>query len=174
MCKWYKEMDCFLLTQTTQKQKHTLDKIAQRAMLEQSFRNYAAVFDKVKLVISESQAKEHFLNFPFVSHSKNSSDEFDLLPLLKNANSEAVFIGHTNLVDFPISILVELIKSYNNEMFLGYKSPSTSSQKLNFGIYNKSIIPTLEKTASPQIRKVADTRRFKFLSVPEAVQAVFL
>ena len=172
MCKWYKEMDCYLLTDTTPTQKYNFDKIVQRAQLEQSFRNYAAVFDKVKLVISDSQAKEHFLNFPHISIAKKSFEEADLLNLLRNSKSEAVFIGYTNLVDFPISILSKMLQTYNNEMFMGYDSKPSKSHSLSFGIYNKSMIPALEK--SHKAVQIQDKKRFKYLSIPESVKAVFL
>ena len=140
MCKWFKEMDCYLFLNDNSPGRFKMDKITQRAKLESSFRNYAAVFEKVKIVINESQIKEHYLNFPYIVHTDNRNVSLNLSTLLEDATSDAIFVGHTNLVDFPISILANLIKSYNGEMFMGYNSPKHNTDLLPFGIYHKSII----------------------------------
>lgn len=139
MCKWFKEMDCYVLAGEETRPKHGLSPFDKRAKLELSFRSYAAVFDKVKLVIKKKQAKEEFLNFPHLcNEEENNQTVVSIAKAVKDAKSDAIFIGSTDIYDFPLSLLARLLKTYNGETFLGYTSPTdTNSSQPLFGIYNK-------------------------------------
>ncbi len=170
MCKWYKEMNCYIVATAEIDSLSKTDKIEQKALLEHSFRNYAAVFDKVKIVISKSQAKEHYLNFPYIIQDENSTEPNRLQTLATDATSEAIFVGHSAFYDFPISLLANLIKSYNGELFMGYKS---ENQKLNqppFGIYHTSLFTHKEKLNSfeTMIKK-----SYRLLPLPESTLLLF-
>ena len=171
MCKWYKEMDCYILMPQQSEPKYTTDKIAQRAQLETSFRNYAAVFDKVKIVIDNSQEKEHFLNFPYVCHSQKSDTELNLSTLISDATSDAIFIGHGDLVDFPISILADLLKAYNGEMFMGYKSAKQNPHQVQFGIYHKSLVSKISKGKTDTSLEAVESEAYKLLPLPKSAEA---
>ncbi len=148
MCKWYKEMNCYVIASAETVRLNKMDKIEQKALLEHSFRNYAAVFDKVKIVISKSQAKEHYLNFPYIIQDENSTEPNSLQSLADDATSEAIFVGHSAFYDFPISLLANLITSYNGELFMGYKSENQKPNQPLFGIYHTSLFSQKEKLNS--------------------------
>ncbi len=173
MCKWYKEMDCYIVIPSQPASKFTTDKIVERALLEQAFRNYAAVFDKVKIVITKSQAKEHYLNFPHICHSDKSATQVDLNKLLTDADSDAIFVGHTEMGDFPISLLANLLKSYNGELFMGYKSNLTQSSKLQFGIYSKAIVSKSSISLSKLSIDSLDKKSYRLLPLPESTDSIF-
>ena len=173
MCKWYKEMECYIVVPTQPAGKFTTDKIAERALLEQSFRNYAAVFDKVKIVITKSQAKEHYLNFPHICQSDEYVTKVDLSKLLTDANSDAIFIGHTEMGDFRISLLANLLKSYNGELFMGYKSDRPHLNKLQFGIYNKALVSKCSNLQREIAIDSLDKESYKLLPLPESSDSVF-
>ena len=44
MCKWFKEMNCYILAGGEEDKKVGSSSLLRRAKLEKSFRNYAAVF----------------------------------------------------------------------------------------------------------------------------------
>ncbi len=170
MCKWYNEMNCYVITSADTDIVRKTDKIEQKALLEQAFRNYAAVFDKVKIVISPSQAKEHYLNFPHLIQEQNSNQPDSFHSLVKDATSEAIFVGHSDFYDFPISLLANLIKSYNGELFMGYKSKSLIPTQPLFGIYHSSLFK------QPEVIKNIDTmdkKSFKLLPLPESTLHLF-
>jgi len=174
MCKWFKEMDCYLLTGEETRSKHRLTPFDKRAKLELSFRSYAAVFDNVKLVIKKQQAKEEFLNFPHVCEKgeKNQS-VVSIAEAVEDAKSEALFIGSTDIYDFPLSLLARLLKSYNGETFLGYASPSdTNSSQPLFGIYNKKFAKNILKKNDEDIT-IEDflTGDIKLIPLPDDIDS---
>ncbi len=164
MCKWYNEMDCYILLPTEPQNSFNTDKINRRQLLESSFRNYAAVFDKVKIVIPDSQAKDHYLNFPHICNPQQTSSHPDLSAIFYNATSDAIFIGHADMVDFPISLLTNLVKSYNGELFLGYDSNKSQKKNIQFGIYNKSLIA---KTSQPAL---SNSKARTLIPIPTQLQ----
>ena len=140
MCKWYKEMNCYIIARPDNKTKKSVSAFDQRAKIEHSFRQYAAVFSKVKLVVEPEQEKDIFLSFPrLIDESQSLKNRISLKKAFADADSDAVFIGTTDINDFPISLLSNLIKKYNGEKFLGYKigDEDKSGQQL-FGIYKNS------------------------------------
>jgi len=119
--------------------------------LERWYRRYAAVFETVKLVLKESQATEHYLNYPYiVDDEPEQSMVVGIRAALKNADSDAVFIGSSDITDFPLELIVNLVKQYKGELFLGYtggpEEPSTG-QPL-FGIYHKRLVEQLDDSGS--------------------------
>ncbi len=173
MCKWYKEMSCFLIVPKQPESIFKTDKIVQRAKLEQSFRNYAAVFENVKLVLTHSQAKEHYLNFPHICCTDNSDPTSYLSRLINYTVSEAVFIGHTDIGDFPISILANLLKAYNGELFMGYKSNNQQFNQKQFGIYHKNLISTITDSKEEIELDSLDKNRCRLLPFPKTVDFFF-
>lgn len=140
MCKWYKEMNCYVIARPDNKTKKSVSAFDQRAKIEHSFRQYAAVFSKVKLVVEPEQEKDIFLSFPrLIDESQTAKSRLSLKKAFADADSDAVFIGTTDINDFPISLLSNLVKKYNGEKFLGYKidDDEKSGQHL-FGIYKNS------------------------------------
>ena len=167
-------MNCYILAGGEEDKKVGSSSLLRRAKLEKSFRNYAAVFDKVKLVIKEKQAKEDYLNFPHIcDENETSHSSARISRALQDADSDAVFIGSADIYDFPISLLSKLIKEYNGELFLGYVSPQSdgNSQPL-FGIYHKKMADKISNQSDGfySINTLTNTDA-KFLILPDEVDS---
>lgn len=174
MCKWFKEMNCYILTGDESEPMSRTSSFDRRMKLEHSFRNYAAVFDKVKLVINKEQEKDEYLNFPHVCNETGKKHStVDIARALEDADSDAVFIGTTDIYDFPLSLLAKLLKEYNGESFLGYVSDRDggSPQPL-FGIYNKRVSRNLpvDKPSAISFESVLDDD-YKLLILPDEVDS---
>lgn len=170
MCKWYNEMNCYVIASEQQVGNTSIDKITQKALLEQAFRIYASVFDKVKLVISPSQVKEHYLNFPYIVQDENSVQPDNLHSLASDATSDAIFVGNADYYDFPISLLANLLKSYNGELFMGYQSENLKPIQPHFGIYHKSLFANSQKS---QPIGSLDKKSYRLLPLPESTMHQF-
>ncbi len=141
-------MECFILAGGENQQKRYLKKVGEITQLEKSYRRFAAVFDRVKLVIKKEQAKEHFLNYPYVCDKQDVKEPvIGVETALQNASSDAVFIGSADISDFPLKLLMELINNYNGESFMGYyaSEPGQSDYQSCFGIYNKKLLTKLNQ-----------------------------
>ena len=144
-------------------------KIGEVTRLEKSFRSYAAVFDRVKLVIKKDQAREKYLNYPHICDELAQNDSgAGVTAALKDADSEAVFIGASDINDFPLALLVKLIKNYNGESFMGYVDKTDKHQPL-FGIYNKNIVEKLNNKLSLKSLSDLPEENIKLLELPENV-----
>ncbi len=110
--------------------------------LEKSYRRYASIFENVSIVLRSDLAREGYLDFPHICNDLEENCPVEsVMEALKNANSEAVFIGSAKISDFPLELAVKLVREYNDEPFLGYSSPTEADQPAQplFGIYNKKI-----------------------------------
>jgi molybdopterin-guanine dinucleotide biosynthesis protein A len=165
-------MNCYILAGGEDNPKDDFLKIGDISRLEKSYRSYAAVFDKVKIVIKKDQAKEKYLNYPHICDELDKkSAAAGVEAALRDANSEAVFIGSTDINEFPPKLLYELIKSYNGEAFLGYIDKTNKHQPL-FGIYNKGLGSKISVSGDKKI----DISEFgddniKLLNLPENIDA---
>ncbi|UCC43772.1 MAG: NTP transferase domain-containing protein [Candidatus Zixiibacteriota bacterium] len=153
MTEKFARMNCYVLAGGENHSKEHFRVDGELTRLEKSYRRYAAVFEKVSLVLKRSQAKERYLNYP---HLCDPSDKMSVAgavaAALERADSEAVFIGSADFVDFPLELAARLVREYDGESFLGYAdadSPQNLHQPL-FGIYHK-------KLAGHLLDKVATT-----------------
>jgi molybdopterin-guanine dinucleotide biosynthesis protein A len=114
--------------------------------LEKSYQRYASIFENVSLVLNPELAREGYLDFPHVcKKSKDICPVESVALAIKNANSEAVFIGSADISDFPLELAVKLVREYNGESFLGYRGPSDENRPTQplFGIYSKKMAAEL-------------------------------
>lgn len=170
MSKWFKEMDCYVLAGGEENPKRDFDLLGELTRLEKSFRSYAAIFEKVKLVIKEKQAREKYLNYPYVCDiDETPKATVGVATALEDADSDAIFIGTSDISDFPISLLANLVKNYNGEAFLGYVDKNNKHQPL-FGIYNKKVKSKIEKTGQLSLENLEEDE-IKLLELPENFDA---
>ena len=136
----FKQMNCYILAGGEKKSERDFASSGDLTHLEKGYRRYAAIFEKVKLVIKKTQAKEHYLNYPHIcDHTEQGGAAVGLETALKDSGSDAVFIGSSDLVDFPLELPVNLIKNYDGETFLGYRlSKGKELSQPLFAIYSKS------------------------------------
>ncbi len=142
MAKPFKQMNCYILAGGEKNRERDFSSQGELTRLETGYRRYAAIFDKVKLVIKEDQAREHYLNYPHVCDASDRRDPVvGLQAALDDTGADAVFIGSTEVTDFPLELPVNLIKNYNGEPFLGYRIPEMdeNSQPL-FAIYSRKFL----------------------------------
>lgn len=146
----FAEMDCFVLTGGKRNATEDFEPIGDLTRLEKGYRRYAAVFEKVRLVLKKEQATERYLNYPHVCDTRSEvSPIIGLETALERASSEAVFIGRSDIIDFPLELAVELVKSYDGEMFLGYYDTSRPGNRQPlFGVFNKKLIRHLTDAGS--------------------------
>jgi len=148
MTNRFAEMDCFVLAGGERNAERDFEPVGEVTRLEQVYRRYAAVFENVFLVLKKDQAKERYLNYPHVC-----GDHWERAPViglrtaLEQARSEAVFIGNSGITDFPLHLVVDLVKSYNGELFLGYCDSSRPDRHQPwFGVFSKRLIQRLADT----------------------------
>lgn len=114
--------------------------------LEKSYRRYAAIFENVSIVLRSDLAREGYLDFPHICNdSEDNCPAQSVVEALKNANSEAVFIGSAEISDFPLELAVKLVREYTGESFLGYSASEDKDKPAQplFGIYSKKIASEL-------------------------------
>jgi molybdopterin-guanine dinucleotide biosynthesis protein A len=147
----FQEMTCFILAGGKDNSRKDFTDIDGLPRLEKGYRRYAAVFEKVKLVLKSEQAREKYLNYPHVCDDDPVHSVLaGLKAALEHAPSDAVFIGSSEIMDFPLELLVNLVKNYQGESYLVYcrdESGSGEHQPL-FGIYNKRLAPKLAEALS--------------------------
>lgn len=140
----FQEMDCFVLAGGRSNRAEDFQQHGELTRLERGYRRYAAIFEKVTLVLKSDQARERYLNYPHVcDESPELGVAIGIEAALKNSESDAVFIGSTDIADFPLELLVELVKNYQGDAFLGYQGASDGSAQPFFGIYSKKLAPKL-------------------------------
>lgn len=140
----FAQMDCFILAGGPNNPQSDFETEGDLTRLEQSFRKYAAVFERVRLVLKQGQAVERYLNYPFVcDDDPRSSAAVGLATALRNSQSEAVFVGSSDIRDFPLELVVDLVKRYDNEMFLGYRIGD--QPQVVFGICHRRLAGRLQE-----------------------------
>ncbi len=126
--------------------------------LESGYKQYARIFEDVKLVLSADQAKESFLNYPHVcnkSDSRNFSDS--LKTILEDSDGEYVFIGSSDIDNFSLELPLNLIRQYDGESFLGYTNDTeTNKNNFHFGIYNKKLLGKLNEIPDGDTKSVEE------------------
>lgn len=143
----FREINCFLLAGGKRNQTEDFLPQGELTRLEQGYRHYAAVFEKVTLVLKEDQARERYLNYPHVCDSQPGwNAAYGIQAALRSSDSDTVFIGSSDITDFPLDLLVTLVKNYNGEPFLGFSAPSGASRNCQplFGIYDRKLVAKLE------------------------------
>ncbi|MCP4686072.1 MAG: hypothetical protein GY867_11605, partial [bacterium] len=68
----FAEMDCFVLAGGRSNPGEDFQPAGDLTRIEKGYRRYAAVFEKVKLVLKKDQATERYLNYPHICD--NASD----------------------------------------------------------------------------------------------------
>jgi molybdopterin-guanine dinucleotide biosynthesis protein A len=148
MTNRYAEMDCFVLAGGPQNPSRDFEPDGELTRLEKGYRKYAAVFEKVKLVLKREQATERYLNYPHVCDLKDeSSAVIGVVTALGQAESDEVFIGSSEITDFPLDLIVDLVDQYDGELFLGYAADSaTSRPQPLFGIFSTRLLAHLDQS----------------------------
>ncbi len=168
-------MSCYILAGGKQNGDRDFSSVGEITRIEKSFRRFASVFDKVKLVIKEDQAREGYLNYPHICDKQNHrSAVVGVATALGDADSDAVFIGSSDMLDFPLDLLVNLIKSYDGETFLGYYDRSRGDQTPQplFGIYNRRLSERINLDEK-QPNSVTDllSGKVKLIPLPNGIDA---
>jgi len=152
MSNRFVEMDCFVLTGGEGNVERDFEPVGELTRLENSYRRYAAVFEKVFLVLKKEQATERYLNYPYVCDNQpQRASVAGVRAALAQAESEAVFIGSSDISNFPLHLAVDLVKAYNGELFLGYRHAARPEQAQPlFGVFSKKLFENLSKTDTQQ------------------------
>ncbi len=113
--------------------------------IERGYRKYARIFEDVKLVLTQKQAKEKFLNYPHVCEQEETPLLANSLKAaLKDSKTDYIFVGSADITNFSLELPVNLIKEYGGESFMGYDfEDQDGSNKFQFGIYNKKLLSKL-------------------------------
>ncbi len=138
-------MDCFVLAGGKRNPSEDFEPAGDLTRLEKGFRRYAAVFENVRLVLKKEQATERYLNYPHVCDARSESGPVvGVETALDQARSEAVFIGSSEVTDFPLELVVDLVKKYDGELFLGYYDATRpEDQQPVFGVFSKNLLNRL-------------------------------
>ncbi|HUV30634.1 MAG TPA: NTP transferase domain-containing protein [Acidobacteriota bacterium] len=176
MTNRYAQMNCYVLAGGRSNIRDDFKVDGELTRLEKGFRRYAAVFEKVCLVLKKQQAREGYLNYPHVcdSHPEHAAVA-GLVAALRDADSEAVFIGSADIADFPLELVVRLMRSYRGEPFLGYQDARSSQGRYQpwFGIYRREFAARLEGVLDGREPDIAHllAREGRFLPVPNHAAA---
>lgn len=171
----FAEMDCFVLAGGKSNQSEDFQPDGDLTRLEKGYRRYAAVFEKVKLVLKKDQATERYLNYPHIcDEASDRGAVVGIKAALQHSESEAMFIGSSDIADFPLELAAELVKSYNGELFLGYCDQSDQAGKYQplFGIFSKRLVGHLE-AAGLSLQEFSKTllREGRLMPLPSHVPA---
>jgi len=168
MSQQFKQMNCYLLAGGKSNNREDFSKQGELTRLENTYRRYAAIFDNVKLVIKAEQAREHYLNYPHViDDSDRQHFAVGLKTALNDATSDAIFIGSSDVFEFPLELPVHLVKNYNGESYLGYSEQDDPDDKhLLFGIYNRAMLPDILQAAELPTEKSGDLIRSSSRLIP--------
>ena len=162
-------MTCFILAGGKDNGRKDFTSVDGLPRLEKGYRRYAAVFEKVKLVLKAEQAREKYLNYPYVCDDEPDHNVLaGVRTALNSAGTEAVFIGSSEIIDFPLELLVNLVRNYRGESYLGYcrdDGDAGSSQPL-FGIYNKRLAPKLTEALREGAANLASVLRKEGRMIP--------
>ena len=172
----FREMNCFVLAGGRGRRDRHFEQTGELTRLEKSYRRYAAIFERVTLVLKEDQAKEKYLNYPHVcDESDECSAAHGVETALKNANSEAVFIGSADIDDFPLHLAVELVRNYAGEDCLAYyvEDQRTHRKQPLFGIYSRKLAPKIAELIRQGKHSLADimASEGRLLPLPKEIPA---
>jgi molybdopterin-guanine dinucleotide biosynthesis protein A len=171
----FAEMDCFVLAGGRSNVENDFKAAGELTHLEKGYRRYATVFEKVKLVLKKEQATEKYLNYPHICDEESDRGAvIGIKAALKQAGSEPIFIGSSDLVDFPLELAVELVNRYDGELFLGYcdaSQPAGSYQPL-FGVFSRELVDRLQE-AGQSLRDLSRllARVGKLMPLPSGIPA---
>ncbi len=152
----FAEMDCFVLAGGRRNLAEDFLPVGDITKLEKGYRRYAAIFEKVILVLKKDQAVERYLNYPHVCDERSEQAAVvGVRTALEQAGSDAVFIGSSEFHDFPLELAVELVNHYNGELFLGYcdREQSGKHQPL-FGIFSRKLKDCLSGSDGPDLLRL--------------------
>ena len=170
----FANMDCFVLAGGERNPHRDFEVEGELTRLERGYRRYAALFERVTLVLKREQAVERYLNYPHVCDEVADRDPvIGVRTALEQAESDPVFIGSSEIGDFPLELAVELVKNYNGELFLGYGEESDGGQQQPlFGVFSKRLIKRLSaiKGDLGALRKLLDAEG-RFLPLPDEASA---
>jgi molybdopterin-guanine dinucleotide biosynthesis protein A len=170
----FADMDCFVLAGGEQNPARDFETDGDLTRLEKGYRRYAALFERVTLVLKREQAVERYLNYPHVCDEETERDPMiGVRTALQRADSDPVFIGTSEIGDFPLELAVALVRDYNGELFLGYGERSKSgSPRPLFGVFSKRLINRIDAigtgTGAFQELLAAEGR---FVSPPDEISA---
>lgn len=170
----FREMDCFVLAGGKSNQERDFQPDGDLTRLERGYRRYAAVFERVTLVLKKDQARELYLNYPYVcDESTEHGAVHGIEEALRQSGSDAVFIGSTEIRDFPLELVVELVRNYQGESFLGYQSVHQGVAQPLFGIYNKKLVESLNEGKAADLTELMQllARDGKLLPLPDPTLA---
>ena len=177
MANRFAEMDCFVLAGGPRNPGRDFEPVGELTRLEKGYRKYASVFEKVKLVLKEKQATERYLNYPHVCDSQEGSGAaVGVATALDQAESEAVFIGSSEITDFPLGLIVDLVDQYDDELFLGYDTDSANHQRLPlFGVFSTRLLTYLDRNdlQTSKLLELLD-REGRLMPLPPEVSATQL
>ncbi len=174
MTNRFAEMDCFVLAGGRRNPTEDFEPDGDLTRLEKSYRRYAAVFEKVTLVLKKEQAIERYLNYPHVCDDRSvSATVVGVKTALEKAQSDPVFIGSSDITDFPLELAVELVKNYRGELFLGYSvSCRPGSRQPLFGVFSRRLKERLNEAGleSLDLSELL-SREGRLIPLPEKVSA---
>jgi molybdopterin-guanine dinucleotide biosynthesis protein A len=168
-------MSCYLLAGNRERGDHFASE-GDLTRLETSYRRYAKLFERVVLVLKSDQARDWYLNYPHVvDEGDRMHPAVGVATALKNARSEAIFVGSADLVDFPLDLVANLVRRYRGEPFLGYKiqSGETGKRQPWFGIYSRQLAEETEKSGESlesTLLKVLESQG-RFIELPDSAPA---
>ena len=174
MTNRFAEMDCFVLAGGPRNPERDFEPVGDLTRIEHGYRKYASVFEKVRLVLKPEQATERYLNYPHVCDVLSDSGAVvGVATALDRAESEAVFIGSSEITDFPLGLIVDLVEQYDGELFLGYEADATGSQRLPlFGVFSTKLLAQLDP-ADLQVSSLLELleREGRLMPLPPEVSA---
>lgn len=170
----FREMDCFVLAGGKSNQERDFQPDGELTRLERGYRRYAAVFEKVTLVLKKDQARERYLNYPHVcDETTEHGAVHGIEEALRRSGSDAVFIGSSEITDFPLALVVDLVRNYQGESFLGYQSDQQGAAQPLFGIYSKKLVEMLNEAKGADMTELMHllARHGKLLPLPDPTMA---
>lgn len=170
----FREMDCFVLAGGKSNQERDFQPDGDLTRLERGYRRYAAVFERVTLVLKKDQARERYLNYPHVcDETPEHGAVHGIEEALRRSGSDAVFIGSSEITDFPLALVVELVRNYQGESFLGYQSSHQGVAQPLFGIYSKKLVDSLNEAKAQDLNDLMQllAREGKLLPLPDPTLA---
>ena len=106
------EMDCFLLAGGKDNPRKDLERDGDISRLERGYRRYAKLFERVTLVLKRDQATVPYVNYPHICDTETEHGAvYGVKAALQQAESDAVFIGSSDIVDFPLELACELVRT---------------------------------------------------------------
>ena len=145
----FAEMGCFVLAGGKSNIVEDFLSEGELTRLEKGYRRYAAIFESVKLVLKKDQAKERYLNYPHICDDEPGwGAVVGIRAALKHSESEVLFIGSSNITDFPLELAVELVRRYNGELFLGYRDRPGQTHHCQplFGVFSRELAGRLARS----------------------------